>query len=226
MQDFNNHNNKSTNKNLLLFQRVQKTTLCPPTKVEDNLPGHYLMEELIDEYPSYLISEPPPSSTTLTNTTGGHDPHRDWEGLVKKHKEKGNSLFRISDKYPQAAKEYRRALYCLRRCKRIKEMDELRVQLYVNLSACDIQIGDYSSCRKHCTKALKLDPNNVKALFRRFQSRRYGAFDLTGAEEDLLKAIECNPNDATLKKSLEEFQKSQAKAAQQEAAVAKRMFSS
>ena len=204
-----------------VFRRIQSHT-DRMTIIETDLPGHSIEHELSEDYQSYLVEQPQPIVQTLD--LGQNKPLIDWLEQAKRHKEKGNSLYRISDKFTEAEREYRRSIHCLRRVNRTPEIDEIRAQCYVNMAACDLALTDYASARKHATKAIKLDSKNIKALYRRSQARRYAAFDMEGAEADLIKAVEISPDDPTMKPALEQLRKDRAKAANEEAAVAKRMF--
>lgn len=150
----------------------------------------------------------------------------DWLQLAKQYKEKANSLFRIHEDSSLAAQDYKRALHCLRRVSKTnQEVCALRVVLYVNLSACDLTAQNYAACRKHTSKALKHDPTNLKALYRRSVARRYAGFDLEGAEKDLILAVEQNGKETeSLKRSLEALRRDRAKAKAAEVDAAKRMF--
>jgi len=48
-----------------------------------------------------------------------------------------------------------------------KEIDEIKLACYLNLSACYLKLLKYEKARDNCTEALKLDKENVKALYRR-----------------------------------------------------------
>jgi tetratricopeptide (TPR) repeat protein len=197
--------------------------LTQSTLIETGLPGHSLEDEFRSEYASFQIVDgnekgklEPPVEMPATV---------DWFEKAKTHRDKGNSVFRVSDKFREAAKEYHRALHCLRRTKRTSDAEQLRVQLYVNLAACDLNEQDYAAARKHTTKALRKDPRNVKALFRRAQARRFAAFDLDGAETDLEAALALAPSEKGIQAMLDQLRQSRAKASKKEAALAKKMFS-
>jgi len=207
----------------LKFRRV--TPGLAPMVLETNLPGPRLEDELAEDFKSYLLEEEEHPSNDLTTNTSNLESNTDWLAKAKTHKEKGNSLFRISDKYKEAGKEYHRAIHCLRRAKRTAETDSIRVQCYSNMAACDLGLEDYSSARAHASKAIKLDPSNVKALYRRAMARKFAAFDLDGAEADLVAALNVAPDDAMIKRTLEQLRRDRLKAKQAESSLAKKMFS-
>ena len=207
-----------------------------PSLLDTTLPNHTFEDEVIPEYQSFLvetnISGGMSENTQHQDQTSqqGEEPStpttkKDWLATAKQHKDKGNAIFRVSDKYAQVEKEYHRALHCLRRSPRTKEAEDLRVQVYVNLTACDLGKNDYASARAHATKALKHDPNNVKSLFRRAQARRFAACDLDGAEADLVAALKISPNEQAIAKLLDQIRKDRIRSEQAESELAKRMFS-
>ena len=55
-----------------------------------------------------------------------------------------------------------------------ESVDKARLPVYLNLALCLLKPGDTNdpieACQ-HCTDALKLEPDNVKALFRRGQGQ-------------------------------------------------------
>jgi len=76
-------------------------------------------------------------------------------------KEQGNEFFK-DHKPEQAIECYTKALNLC------KETDtELKAALYNNRAACWVQLYGHNEIVKDCTEALKLQPNNVKALIRR-----------------------------------------------------------
>lgn len=189
------------------------------TVVESQLPGH----DFALEFNAAEFEEIQASPTTATATT------TDWLALAKTYKERGNLLFRTKDDLGLAATaEYKRALHCLRRVPRAQvEVYSLRVQLYVNLSACALAGGDYSACRRRATKAITLDAGNVKALYRRSVARRYAGFDLPGAESDLVAALAASTSDKEremLARNLAELRRDRERSLAAEAEAAKRMF--
>jgi tetratricopeptide (TPR) repeat protein len=215
------------------FRRLQtpESGELAPTVLVVDLPGHNFEDEVCIQDETWEL-EPPLHDTKEEPEEHEKEPtpKRDWFASALSFKDKGNSFFRIKDDAGPAMQEYKKALHCLRRCpKSNPETTALRVLLYVNLSACAIAMQDHQSCRKYTTKALKHDPNNVKAYYRRSVSRRYGGFDLDGAEDDLQHAIEICQNEnetMTLKRALTALKRSRQNSTQSELAVAKQMFQS
>jgi len=56
--------------------------------------------------------------------------------------------------------------------------------VYSNMGACHLKNANYKRAIEVCTTALKHDPNNVKAKFRRAQAKLLEG-NLAGAEADL-----------------------------------------
>ncbi len=57
--------------------------------------------------------------------------------------------------------------------------------VYSNMGACHLKNANYKRAIEVCNTALKNDPDNVKAKFRRAQAK-LGEGNLAGAEADLL----------------------------------------
>lgn len=58
--------------------------------------------------------------------------------------------------------------------------------MYLNIAACNIKTKDYETAVAACNEALKLDPYNVKALYRR---ARAVAMPINSSVEDFRNAI-------------------------------------
>ena len=46
-----------------------------------------------------------------------------------------------------------------------------QVPVHLNMAACQLQTGDFHTAVYNCTEALTMQPDNVKALFRRARAR-------------------------------------------------------
>ena len=51
------------------------------------------------------------------------------------------------------------------------EMKRVLLKLYLNTALCNIKLCQSPRALSNCTKALEIDPQNVKAIFRRGQVR-------------------------------------------------------
>jgi len=124
---------------------------------------------------------PPGSTQTLTRLQ-----------RARMHKEQGNLIFKKGIDYQGAVREYKRALHCMRRINsetRPTLEKELRIPCYLNLAACDLEMGNHAQAEIHATKVLQMDPKNVKALYRRAVARRYAARDLNNAVKKALAEL-------------------------------------
>ncbi|GFQ08011.1 peptidyl-prolyl cis-trans isomerase fkbp65 [Phtheirospermum japonicum] len=93
------------------------------------------------------------------------------------------------------------------------QANTLRLSCYLNAAACKLKLGEYQHVSRLCTKVLELDPQNVKALFRRSQAYMRTS-DLEKAEEDINGALSIDPNNKEVKikhKELKEKQRQYAK---------------
>jgi peptidylprolyl isomerase len=79
-----------------------------------------------------------------------------------------------------------------------RELRQLKLQIFSNLAMCDLKAQDWSSAITNCNEALKIDPVNIKALFRRASARlSYGI--LEDAMKDVQKGLEIEPGNKDLK---------------------------
>ncbi|XP_068731003.1 tetratricopeptide repeat protein 9C-like [Montipora capricornis] len=133
-------------------------------------------------------------------------------------KEKGNEYFKKQE-YRNAMKNYHKALLNVKGlmdqpnipgmeslCSDIS--DELKVSIhqiqfscYNNLAACLLKDGRWDRSEHYCSEALKLQPENAKALFRRGQCH-FHMKDFDKAQNDLQAAEKLEPKDSSIKKML------------------------
>ncbi|PZC76802.1 uncharacterized protein LOC110377356 [Helicoverpa armigera] len=76
----------------------------------------------------------------------------------------------------------------------VKDMVELKVKLYNNLAHCQLQYDEYEATLELCNKALKFDPVNIKALYRKC-SAHSGLHMYEDAWTDIQSALRIDPND-------------------------------
>eukprot|EP01080_Neovahlkampfia_damariscottae_P010893 gene10893-3597_t len=103
------------------------------------------------------------------------------------------------------------------------EIQELRVSVHMNLSLCYLKLNNYQKSLDNVQKALHINPDNVKGIFRRGQSY-LGLNDLDRAKVDLLKARETYPNDSQIKKEIERLNLKFKQSEQKEKNMMKKMF--
>ena len=122
--------------------------------------------------------------------------------LARQHKERGGRFF-------QEGRE-RAAAICYSRAAKLAAavgrggVHELEGALGLNLAACQLKLGQESHASSNCSRVLRVDPGNVKALYRRgVAGMRLG--DLDRAEKDLQEALEIEPGNTAVQRKLREM---------------------
>ena len=73
----------------------------------------------------------------------------------------------------------------------------MKLLMFLNIAACNLKSKEFETAVAACDEALKLDPYNVKALYRRARGRSLpinsGVEDFRIALCDLKRVIELNP---------------------------------
>ncbi|KAJ1307711.1 hypothetical protein OPQ81_001800 [Rhizoctonia solani] len=89
------------------------------------------------------------------------------------------------------------------------EADELLEKIWTNMAACHLKGGNYKRVIELADKALKKNENNTKAKYRK--AKAYAGQGYTEKAIDLLEELlKKDPNDAAMKKDLEEVKVKQA----------------
>jgi peptidyl-prolyl isomerase D len=148
----------------------------------------------------------------------------DWEDLQKsvcindkvdvlgRIKEAGNFFYRNED-YVQSARKYRKVTRYLNHFKDTtqdesdtKILDTIQLTNLTNLAACELKLHDYEDVRFSCNAAIKIDPNNIKAYYRRglanLELKNYEA-----ALDDLKMALKLSPNNKAVISEFERAKK-------------------
>jgi len=128
----------------------------------------------------------------------------------EKARGEGNELFK-DGKLDRAAKKYKKAIgfvdsdYSLTDEQKIQSKN-LKVPCLLNLAACKLKAKEWRDAIDNCNKALEIDKENVKALYRRGQAyNELDDWDLS--KSDLKKALEKEPNSSDIKREWSKLQK-------------------
>jgi len=125
--------------------------------------------------------------------------------VAKRKKEEGNELYK-KGKYQKANKKYKKAVRFFENDANLKEdqkkiAESLKIPCYLNIAACKLKIGDYLDVIKNCDDVIKVQPDNVKALFRKGQA--LNILDVWDEAKQLLsRALELDPQNTDVKKEL------------------------
>jgi len=125
--------------------------------------------------------------------------------VSKRKKEEGNELYN-KGKFVKAVKRYKKAVRFFENDSNFsdeqkKTAESIKLPCYLNLAACKLKTGDYQDTIKNCDDVLKIQPDNVKALFRKGQA--YNALDnWDECKKALLRCLELSPDNADAKKEL------------------------
>ncbi|KAL3872386.1 hypothetical protein ACJMK2_040315 [Sinanodonta woodiana] len=119
--------------------------------------------------------------------------------VAKNHKAKGVELFNNGN-FEQSFKRFSKGLrYLISMTPNSQipssvssEFKLLRCHCYLNMAACQLKYNNFSAAKANCTKALNIEPQNVKGLYRRAQAY-LELGDLYSARNDLLMAIKIEP---------------------------------
>jgi peptidyl-prolyl isomerase D len=132
--------------------------------------------------------------------------------ILNKIKEAGNYFYRIED-YVQSSRKYKKVTRyfntfkdCTTDPEEIKVMDALQLTSLTNLAATELKLLNYQDVIYSCNAAIKLDPNNTKAFYRRgvanLEMKNYEM-----AVEDLKMALKMSPNNKAIVKEFERAKK-------------------
>lgn len=120
-------------------------------------------------------------------------------------KEKGTQYFK-EGRYKRATLQYKKIISWLEHETGLSDVEEakaknLRLAAHLNLAMCHLKLKEYSQVLENCDKALELDSNNEKGLFRRGEARlAVNDFDL--ARADFQKVLQLYPSNKAAKAQL------------------------
>mmetsp|Transcript_14345 Transcript_14345/g.18842 ORF Transcript_14345/g.18842 Transcript_14345/m.18842 type:complete len:334 (+) Transcript_14345:91-1092(+) len=144
-----------------------------------------------------------PESQTASNLTPKAFKSDDIISVAKRLRTSGNNAYKSMD-WEDSKFFYRTALLRIARVpvEDSEHQEELRkdmnetvvIPCYLNMAACELKLKQYSSCIRHCTKVLRRDSSNEKALFRR-ATALLEVFELEKAQKDInaLSQVSASP---------------------------------
>jgi tetratricopeptide (TPR) repeat protein len=127
--------------------------------------------------------------------------------LVSKNKEEGTELFQGGN-HRQAMARYNKALTHAAKFgdlspQQTEEVSSLKLSCHLNIAACWLKITDaenhLAQAMRSCSDALGIDPESVKALYRRATAAEQKG-DYEDARQDLVKAAKLDPDDKAVPK--------------------------
>jgi len=147
--------------------------------------------------------------------------------LAAKNKDEGNDMFK-AQKFDDAIRRYKKAIDHVSRPEVVsnltpeeaEEAKKIKVSAHLNSAQCYIKAADtaftsggknaaepfYKKAKNSCDDVLELDPENIKATFRRSLCwEKMG--ELESAMKDIKKGLAKDPENADLKKSQDRLDK-------------------
>merc|ERR1712113_1209047 len=80
-----------------------------------------------------------------------------------------------------------------------QKTDELRLQAFNNMAAVYAKMNKWDDCKEKCSRVLKVDDKNTKALFRRGMAhRKLNLYELARADLEKAKEIIGDKKDAAI----------------------------
>mmetsp|Transcript_38830 Transcript_38830/g.64428 ORF Transcript_38830/g.64428 Transcript_38830/m.64428 type:complete len:731 (+) Transcript_38830:47-2239(+) len=143
-----------------------------------------------------------------------------------KKKEQGNAQFK-SQQYEAAVKLYKKSNGFFMSEHDLSKMEDkteeerevehaaakkVKVASYVNMAVCQLRLSAVTDAVESCNSALEIDPQSVKALYRRGQAR-IKQNDFSEARTDLMAAARLDPKNKEIRQSLEDLKQIVAKSA-------------
>jgi len=141
--------------------------------------------------------------------------------LAKQYKTEGNELWK-NKKADEALKQWELALDYMEGIQD-KESEAFEISVRLNLSLVNKNIANFKKAIEHADAALRLNPQNVKALYRRAQAR-IGQSDYDLAKADLKQALEKEPDNQDIKSELKSLEARIREAEKREKSMFNKMF--
>ncbi|XP_039591973.1 mitochondrial import receptor subunit TOM34 [Polypterus senegalus] len=138
----------------------------------------------------------------ITLTQQNHSPPCDGKAsstdVIKRAlslKEEGNALVKKGD-HKSAVEKYTESL----------KVNPKEATTLTNRALCYLSLKMYAEAKRDCSEALRLDYNNIKALYRRAQAQKE-LKDYTACVADLKAILKIDPKNTAVQKLLQEVQK-------------------
>ena len=143
-------------------------------------------------------------------------------------KEEGNNFFIKEKDYEKASRSYRKGVNRIKNLNKGNSGDEqvkaLLLTLQTNLSMMCFKLGKHRQSRDVASRALEIDPDHVKARYRRAVANRKLGYS-EEAIMDLKLAMGVDPANATVRKELSSLQKEIQRAKKAQKASLQKAFS-
>ncbi|XP_034951308.1 AH receptor-interacting protein [Chelonus insularis] len=148
-------------------------------------------------------------------------------------REKGNKFFKEKN-YDAALEAYKTAIGIVEQLMILEKprdeewmkLNKIKTPLLLNYAQCKLLKKEYYEVVEHCTTVLEIEPDNVKALYRRGKAH-IGVWNQTEASRDLMKAAELDPTlKSIIEKELKNFQQALKQKEKSERKSLNQMFSS
>lgn len=122
------------------------------------------------------------------------------EAAISRLREEGNILYRAGE-HTEACDKYFEALSYLEelslrekpKSEEWETVERRKIPLLLNYSQCMLLREDYAEVLRHTTTVLNVDPDNVKALYRRGKAHA-ASWDRDAAEADFKQVVELDPS--------------------------------
>ncbi|KAL8615622.1 hypothetical protein ACOMHN_026612 [Nucella lapillus] len=121
-------------------------------------------------------------------------------------KEKGTAAFKKGN-YRRALTNYEKIVSFLEhetsslKDEEPQEREQLLLASHLNIAMCHLKLNDFRKAEEACNKALELDANNIKAIFRRGQAKMECS-EYTEASEDFSKVVDLEPDNKAAKNQI------------------------
>lgn len=148
--------------------------------------------------------------------------------LVDKKRIRGNELFQRKE-FLRAINSYQKALQMIQNylegqhLKASEAIQDMQIRCWNNLAASQLKAGAHKEGLESCERVLKVDPDNVKALFRAGKLLSITSTDLDAAVKHLQKAAALKPEEKAIQAELQKTVRRRDRLKQEEREMYRRM---